>query len=158
MNFIVQVANAEELFPWEGLNHLFQNPLPKISNIFPRAFEQGRKIGIIAPHPLGCPFKEKTFDHWSNVGVNIFEMKGICAILRDILDVAHDMMLSFSSVLEGIDKWLDIDKRIDWILIILFHCMHPDVYVTVDLTDWELPQFHLLRTPCLPFNFALPIA
>jgi hypothetical protein len=78
--------------------------LPEISDIFPWALKQGRKIGIISPHPLGCPFKEKTFDHWSNIGMNILEMKGVSPILRDILNMAHNMMFCFCAVLKRIDK------------------------------------------------------
>jgi hypothetical protein len=66
-------------------------------------------------------------------------MKCIGSVLRNILDVAHNMMLSLGAVLKSIDKGFNIHQRVDWILIVLLHCVDPYVYVTVNLTHRELP-------------------
>ncbi len=121
MNFIIQVANTQKLLTRKRLNNFLKDFLPKLPNVFPRTLKQGRKIRVISSHPFGMPFEEQAFDHWSHIGVDIFKVKNICPILRDVLNMAHYVMLSFSTVLECIEKGFDIDQGIDWILVVFLH-------------------------------------
>lgn len=71
--------------------------------------------------------------------MNILKMKCIGSIFRNILDMAHNMMLGLGAVLKSIDEGFNIDERVDGILIVLLHGVDPYVNVTVNLADRELP-------------------
>jgi hypothetical protein len=68
------------------------------------------------------------------------------------------MVFSFASVVETIYERLNIDERIYWILIILLHCMHPNINIAINLANWEFSEFDLLSWSCLPFNVSIASA
>lgn len=157
-NFVFQVADAEELLAGEGLNDLFKHFLLKISDVFALVLEERGEVRVIAPHPLRSPLEEETLDGGEDVGMHVFEVESICAILRDILDVTHYVMLCLTAILKAVEERLHVDKWINGIFSVLLHSVHPYIDVAVDLTNRIFSQLNFFSISRLPLDFSIPLA
>lgn len=85
------------------------------------------------------PPEEKGLEERGDIGVDVFEVEYVCAVFRDILDVAIDVMFGLSTIVESFFDGLHIDEGINRIFPILLHSMHPHINVAIHFTHWIFP-------------------
>lgn len=98
MQPVLEVADRQHFLPGVGFNQFSVDFLLPFSELFVGMFEQILHRGIVTSFPVGLPPEIEGFDLRDDVGVNIFEVKGICTVGGNILEVAVDVMLGFAPV------------------------------------------------------------
>lgn len=98
MNPVFKVTNRQNLFVWIRLNYFPPNFLFKLSNIFVGMLKKLFDVLFISSGPFGLPFKVKRSNPRNDVSMHVLEMKSVCAVWRNILEMTIDMVLGLSSI------------------------------------------------------------
>ena len=94
---IVQVSDAQELFLLVWLNVVSVNLLFELSHVLFVVFEHLLQLWIIASFPLGFPCKGQPVNFRNDLLMDVSEMQNISAVFRNVLDMAHHMVLGPAS-------------------------------------------------------------
>ena len=97
---IVQISNTHKLFIFKGLNIISVNFLLEFSHIVFLMLEHFLEFWIAALLPFSFPSEGEPINFGNNLLVNIFEMQNIGTVFWNVLNVAHDLMLSSTSELK----------------------------------------------------------
>jgi hypothetical protein len=130
----------------------------KFADVLAGVFEEGGKVRVVSARPLGVPLEEDALDGWDDVGMDVFEMQGVCAILGDILDVAHDVVFCLAAVFQILFHGFYIYEGIDGIFLVFVHGVNPNIDVSVDFTNRILAKFGFLALTSLPFYLTVTLA
>jgi hypothetical protein len=83
--------------------------------------------------------------------MDILEVESVRSVLRDVLDVAGDSVLSASAIDKGFEEVFNVDHWVERFLPILGHCVDPDVDVAVHFSNRVAMKGDLM------FRFSLPV-
>ena len=138
---------------WKGLNDLVVDVLLVLMNCFVFVLKYFINLWVITPLPHRGPRKLQHFIFANRVFVNIPKVKDICTVLRDILNVAPNVMNSLATILE-----------LSYPLFVVQHHkvrlhtrirVDPDVDESVDLFGDKLPLFSVLLSLLPTHSFAV---
>lgn len=130
----------------------------EFADVLAGVFEEGGKVRVVSASPLGVPLEEETLDGWDDVGMDVFEVQRVCAILGDVLDVAHDVVFCLAAVFQALFHGFYVDERIDGIFLVFIHRVNPHINVSVDFTDRILAKLGFLALASLPFYLTVTLA
>lgn len=111
------------------------------------------QVWIVSSFPFCLPGETHEIYFWYDLSVYIFEMQDVSSILRNVLNMTVNVMDRGTSELKLLGHFLNVDIRVLRDLLMLFHAVNPDIYVSIFLFSRELPQRDTLLLALLPFKF-----
>lgn len=136
------------------LNVISVNLLLKLSHVLLLMLKHFFNVSIVSSFPFGFPGKIKPINLRNDLCMNVFEMKDISPVFRNVLNVAHHMVFGSASKLKIFGHFLNINVGILRFCLILFHTVNPDVNVTISLFNRKFSQRYIFLFTLFPLQLS----